>query len=194
MKVLQLQALALAGALGGGRAFSQDGPQPVSRRDALAGAFSSIGAAAAVAAAPRPARAAVPPCPAGSNNCVRRTWTPPAGTSAADAAGQLRDALNAYPPGGLEGGKVDGGGYAIVGDALPGGAVTLEYRSSGKGTFAKLFNGGKPFVDDLVAEAAAGGAFEVRSASRVGDSDFGVNGKRLDYLAGLLRDKGWSAE
>ena len=67
----------------------------------------------------------------------------------------------------------------------------MEYRSSGKGTFAKLFNGGKPFVDDLVIEQS-GGSFEIRSASRVGDSDFGVNGKRLSYIGGTLKGNGWT--
>ena len=57
------------------------------------------------------------------------------------------------------------------------GSIVLEYRSSGKGTFAKLFNGGKPFIDDLVIESSSSndGSFEFRSASRLGDSDFGVN-------------------
>ena len=74
------------------------------------------------------------------------------------------------------------------------GSIVLEYRSSGKGTFAKLFNGGKPFIDDLVIESSSSndGSFEFRSASRLGDSDFGVNGKRLAYIGGLLKEKGWS--
>ena len=33
----------------------------------------------------------------------------------------------------------------------------------------------------------------VRSASRVGDSDFGVNAKRVNYIAKGLREKGWTA-
>ncbi len=69
----------------------------------------------------------------------------------------------------------------------------MEYRSSGKGTFAKLFNGGKPFIDDLVIESASDGrGFEFRSASRLGDSDFGVNGKRLGFIGGLLKENGWN--
>lgn len=71
------------------------------------------------------------------------------------------------------------------------GSISLEFRSSGKGTFAKLFNGGKPFVDDLLIESN-GSVFEFRSASRVGDSDFGVNGKRLSYIGESLKGKGWS--
>jgi hypothetical protein len=110
----------------------------------------------------------------------------------------LRSALNSYPQEGLEDGKVDGGGYTLISDTLSsnGGSIVLEYRSSGKGTFAKLFNGGKPFVDDLVIESSSSNdgkaSFEFRSASRLGDSDFGVNGKRLAYIGGLLKEKGWS--
>ena len=70
----------------------------------------------------------------------------------------------------------------------------MEFRSSGKGTFAKMFNGGRPFVDDLVIEPNGDGAYEFRSASRVGDSDFGVNGKSLSYIGGILKEKGWSGK
>jgi uncharacterized protein (DUF1499 family) len=68
----------------------------------------------------------------------------------------------------------------------------VEYRSSGKGFFAKTFNGGKPFVDDLNVEVDGSGNVQVRSQSRVGDSDFGVNKKRVDYLAAGLKGKGWT--
>jgi hypothetical protein len=105
----------------------------------------------------------------------------------------LKDALNAYPQEGQEGGKVDGGGWTIAEDNLDAsGTMRVEYRSSGKGNFAKFFNGGKPFVDDLRLEVS-GASVQIRSQSRLGDSDFGVNGKRVDYLIGLLKEKGWSA-
>lgn len=66
------------------------------------------------------------------------------------------------------------------------------YTRSGKGNFAKFFNGGKPFVDDLKLEVEDSGAVQVKSQSRVGDSDFGVNKKRIDYIAAALASKGWS--
>mmetsp|Transcript_50598 Transcript_50598/g.107781 ORF Transcript_50598/g.107781 Transcript_50598/m.107781 type:complete len:192 (+) Transcript_50598:102-677(+) len=184
MKLIQPVTIAMSIAAIHG--FSQS-PQPVSRRDVVSNTLASIVAISLPGAAN-----AIQSCPPGSKNCLRQTWTPPSSTSAADAVSQLRDALNAYPQEGQEDGKVDGGGYTIVSDNLgdSSGSITLEYRSSGKGTFAKLFNGGKPFVDDLVIESN-GSAFEFRSASRVGDSDFGVNGKRLSYLGGLLKGKGW---
>lgn len=71
------------------------------------------------------------------------------------------------------------------------GTAAIEYKSSGKGNFAKFFNGGKPFTDDLILEVS-GTVVEVRSSSRVGESDFGVNAKRVGYLAQLLSAKGWS--
>ncbi len=155
-----------------------------SRRDVIGTILASI-------AIPSAANA-IDACPSGSKNCLRQTWSPPSSTSATNAASELRAALNAYPQAGLEDGKVDGGGYTVTSDALgSGGSLQLEYRSSGKGFFAKSFNGGKPFVDDLVIEPN-GSAFEFRSSSRLGDSDFGVNGKRLSYIGGLLKEKGWT--
>lgn len=179
-----IQSLNIAASIAVGYGFS---PQPVSRRDAVSNTLASIVSISLPGAAN-----AIQSCPAGSNNCLRQTWTPPSSASAADAVSQLREALKAYPQEGLENGKVDGGGYTIVSDTLDSsGSASLEYRSTGKGTFAKLFNGGKPFVDDLLIESN-GKAFEFRSASRLGDSDFGVNGKRLSYIGGSLKGKGWS--
>lgn len=69
----------------------------------------------------------------------------------------------------------------------------MEYSSSGKGFFAKSFNGGKPFVDDLKVEVdGSGTVVQVKSQSRTGDSDFGVNAKRVAYLEAALLKKGWT--
>ena len=88
---------------------------------------------------------------------------------------------------------VDGGGWRIASDDLdPAGTARMEYLSSGKGFFAKNFNGGKPFVDDLNVEVDDSGNVQVRSQSRVGDSDFGVNKKRVAYLSAGLKEKGWT--
>ncbi len=97
-------------------------------------------------------------------------------------------ALQAYPQEGQ--GGVDLGGWTLVEDTPS--YQRVEFRS-GIGNFAKFFNGGKPFVDDLefsIEETTVG----VRSSSRVGDSDFGVNGKRLNYIAAELAKKGWDAK
>jgi hypothetical protein len=167
----------------------------LSRRDAVYTSLASLFAVTSFAILPANA---IERCPPGSKNCLRQTWTPPPGLSASDATSQLRDAINAYPQEGQEDGKVDGGGYTIISDTLgkdsASGVLQLEYRSSGKGTFAKIFNGGRPFIDDLVIEPNDVGSFEFRSSSRVGDSDFGVNGKRLTYIGGLLKGKGWTGK
>ena len=88
--------------------------------------------------------------------------------------------------------EVDGGGWIVASDELETtGNARVEYRSSGKGFWAKTFNGGKPFVDDLNIEVDANGIIQIRSQSRVGDSDFGVNKKRVSFLAAGLQEKGW---
>jgi uncharacterized protein (DUF1499 family) len=46
------------------------------------------------------------------------------------------------------------------------------------------------FVDDLELHLRGDTAIAVRSASRVGHSDFGVNRKRVEQLRGLLRAGG----
>ncbi|GAX22352.1 hypothetical protein FisN_3Hh442 [Fistulifera solaris] len=132
---------------------------------------------------------AIDACPKGSKNCIVTTWNPPAGTSKKDMALTIRAAINGYPKEGQE--KVDLGGYEIVQDDLEAsGKARVEFKS-GIGNFAKFLNGGKPFVDDLTVEIN-GDRVDVRSASRVGDSDFDVNRKRLVFLANTLRSAGWS--
>jgi Protein of unknown function (DUF1499) len=134
---------------------------------------------------------AIVACPNGSNNCIRTTWTPPAGTTKSSAAKQLKAILESYPQEGQD--KVDLGGWSFASDSLESsGTASLEYKS-GIGNFAKYFNGGKPFVDDLVIEVGDDGKTQVRSSSRVGDSDFKVNQKRLTFFAKKLNDAGWTA-
>jgi len=161
----------------------------VGRRDA----FLSVAAAASafvVAGSPSMANA-LESCPASANNCVRTPWVPPSGTSKADAITAVRDALAAYPQEGQ--GNVDGGGWTIASDSLSeDGTARVEFKSSGKGNFAKFFNGGKPFVDDLKIEVESSGTVQIKSQSRVGDSDFGVNAKRVEYLGAILKAKGWT--
>ena len=67
----------------------------VARREVL----SAFGAAAAIVPA---AAQAVDACPPKSSNCIRTTWTPPAGTSKADAASTVRSILNDYPQEGTD--------------------------------------------------------------------------------------------
>ena len=158
--------------------------QVSSRRSALS---KVAGAAVALAVSAPPAGATVGSCKPGANNCQAGTWTAPAEEN--DAAATLKAVIEAYPQAGQA--DVDGGGWKMVSEGP--GSFNLEYYSSGKGNFAKFLNGGKPFIDDLSFEVS-GASVAFKSSSRVGDSDFGVNAKRLNYIAAALRAKGWDAK
>jgi hypothetical protein len=173
--------IALASSVG---AYSVD-RRNMFRQVATAGAVAAFGFATS-----GPAEA-LEACPKGSNNCITTTWTPPSGTNGSAAASALKKVIESYPQEGQN--KVDMGGWTIVDDSFaPGKTASVEYKS-GIGNFAKFFNGGKPFVDDLKLEIGGDGVVSVRSSSRVGDSDLGVNQKRLSYLVSKLRAEGWSA-
>ncbi|CAE8601118.1 unnamed protein product [Polarella glacialis] len=149
------------------------------------------------------ALAKVDACKEGANNCFSTTsvgkngmstWKWPAGKTRSTAIADLRAVIEAYPKEGQ--GDVDKGGWSFAVDQLTdagSGYARLEFQS-GIGNFAKFFNGGKPFVDDLEVSVEPGSeAVGVRSASRLGDSDFAVNAKRINYLAAALRALGWDA-
>lgn len=162
----------------------------LSRRDLAIGIGASTLAPVAANAAE------IKACPGGAGNCWstastdKTALTPWKFPNKKTAIAELRAALEAYPQAGQN--KADEGGWSFVVDELDkSGYARLEYKS-GIGNFAKFLNGGKPFVDDL--EVLVGGdAVAVRSSSRVGDSDFSVNAKRLAYLAKDLKAKGWDA-
>eukprot|EP00967_Tisochrysis_lutea_P137623 scaffold247346_cov28-Tisochrysis_lutea.AAC.1 len=170
-------------------------------------AGSALSRRAALAAAPfalyslsPAAHASVAACKSGANNCLSSAgktnvgslpvWKFPAGASKAEVVASLRSVLEAYPQEGQAG--VDLGGWAFADDQLAStGYARLEFKS-GIGNFAKFFNGGKPFIDDF--EVSIGDeSVAVRSSSRIGDSDLGVNTKRVNYIAAALRAKGWDA-
>lgn len=169
-------------------AWNPTTPSPASRRELLQQtAFVATSGLAFLAKVD--SAHAIEACPKGSKNCIRTTWTPPAGTSKADMAKTVKEVLSTYPQEGQA--DVDKGGWKIVEDFNGGDSARVEF-TSGIGNFAKFFNGGKPFIDDVVLELTDGGV-EVRSSSRIGDSDLGVNQKRLQFLAAALNGKGWTA-
>ena len=140
----------------------------VNRRDVMKTLVG--GAVVAVVPAVTPA---LESCPPKSNNCVRTTWTPP---SKDVAVADLKAVIDAYPQEGQN--KVDLGGWSIASDNLESdGTARIEYLSDPKGNFARFLNRGKSFVDDLLIEVGADGVTEIKSSSRVGDSDLGVNAK-----------------
>jgi hypothetical protein len=123
-----------------------------------------------------------------ASNSIHTTWTVPDGTK--DIAVSVLDILNSYPQEGQAG--IDKGGWSIAeGDLVNTGKTRAEFKS-GIGNFAILLNGGKPFVDDLDIEIASQ-KVEIKSASRIGKSDMGVNQKRVQFLAAKARTLGWDA-
>jgi len=98
-----------------------------------------------------------------------------------EAIQDLTQVLNAYPKDGLkidEKTLVDGGGWRMM--KIEDGYIYLEYES-------KKFG----FIDD-VEFFVQDGKIQYRSASRLGDSDLGVNAYRLNFIANELKKKGFS--
>lgn len=101
-------------------------------------------------------------------------------SSREDAFQQLYEVLKAYEPGQS---NIDGGGFDIVTFDPKAGYIYVQFES--------LKNG---FIDDFeLASVGDDNAVQVRSSSRLGYLDFGVNAKRINYIAKKLREKGWDA-
>lgn len=98
-----------------------------------------------------------------------------------DAFQQLYEVVKAYEPGQS---NIDGGGFEIKTFDPDAPYIYVQYES--------LKNG---YVDDLEFAMINrdDNVVQVRSASRLGYLDFGVNAKRINYLAKALREKGWDA-
>lgn len=108
-------------------------------------------------------------------------WRPPPDDPRPPLA-TLADVVRAYPPG--QGGT-DGGGFKIQKQSDT--YLYVQFESLKKG-----------YIDDLEfatmssKNGGGGGGILVRSASRVGYTDFGVNAVRLNYISAELRKKGWT--
>lgn len=104
----------------------------------------------------------LPPCPS-ANHCVREDW--PMADPAAGLA-RLRAVLATTPATRIESGAEPDATYLHA---------TAESRLFG-------------FIDDLeFASDPEHGVLQVRSASRLGDSDLGVNQRRVDLLKTALQ-------
>lgn len=106
----------------------------------------------------------------------------PAKLSREEAFQQLSDVVKAYEPG--QNG-IDGGGFDIVTNDPKTGYIYVQFES--------LKNG---YIDDveLASLDEKSNEVQVRSSSRLGYLDFGVNSKRVNFIAKGLRSKGWEAE
>ena len=106
----------------------------------------------------------------------------PDGLTQEQAFQNLKDAIMAYPPG--QNG-VDGGGFGIQTFDPKQGYLYVQFESLKRG-----------YIDDLefaVVPNDGERVVQVRSSSRIGYLDFGVNAKRLNYIAKSLKSKGWTA-
>jgi uncharacterized protein (DUF1499 family) len=111
-------------------------------------------------------------------------------TSHEDAFAQLYEVVKSYEPGQE---NVDGGGFDIVSYDPKAGYIYIQFETLKNGyvddlEFAYIDRGGSNDKD-----ATTNNAIQVRSSSRLGYLDFGVNAKRINYLATKLRSKGWDA-
>lgn len=104
-------------------------------------------------------------------------------SSTEDAFKQLYEVVMAYEPG--QNG-IDGGGFEVKTNDSKAGYMYVQFES--------LKNG---FIDDVefavVGDHKDSNAIQVRSSSRLGYLDYGVNAKRINYIAQALRAKGWDA-
>ena len=100
-------------------------------------------------------------------------WKPKPGSN---AMGELLETIKAYPPGQA---RIDRGGFSIVTASAD--YLYIQFESLKKG-----------FIDD-VEFAVKDGMVQVRSSSRLGFLDLGVNAKRLNWISAELRAKGWTA-
>ena len=106
-------------------------------------------------------------------------WKWPAGYDKTKAFQELYEVLKAYPPGQA---NVDGGGFQFQTVDTDKGYIYVVYEA--------LKNG---YYDD-VEFAYLDDAVQVRSSSRIGYLDFGVNAKRMNWIAKQMQKRGWDAQ
>ena len=141
-----------------------------------------------------PPKSATEPVPKGSMNTIATTWTAPAGIKSDQAIKDVKQAFESYPQEGQNG--IDKGGWkvATADGTMDSGTFRVEYTSSSSSWLTFLLNGGQGFVDDVLVDVQTDKSpieTIVRSSSRMGKSDLGVNKKRLQFLGQQMREKQW---
>ena len=94
---------------------------------------------------------------------------------------EIEDTIATYPQGGQN--SIDGGGWKVAQRGNSDGVYYVRYEFT-----SMRFK----YIDDLEIRVGNNGVMSVRSASREGGFDYGVNATRLNYIASLLKQKGWS--
>lgn len=110
------------------------------------------------------------------------SWTYPKQLSMSQAFQQLKDEIERYKPGQ---GNIDGGGFKIVVADIDKGYIYVQFES--------LKNG---YIDDVefaYVPSLGENDVQLRSSSRIGYLDFGVNAKRINYIAEKMKNIGWKA-
>lgn len=111
-------------------------------------------------------------------------WPEKFGNDRTMAFEDLYAVLKTYPPGQN---NVDGGGFAFQTVDTAKGYIYVVYEA--------LKNGYYDDVEFAYIDGTGGDrTVQVRSSSRIGYLDFGVNAKRLNWIAKELRARGWVAE
>ena len=95
---------------------------------------------------------------------------------------ELENTMAAYPQNGQN--SIDGGGWKV---AQRGISTDGVYYTRYEFTSLRF-----KYIDDLEIRVEKDGTVAVRSASREGGFDYGVNATRLNYIASLLKLKGWN--
>jgi len=98
----------------------------------------------------------------------------------ADAVADLKSAIAAYPPGQR---GIDGGGFQLITDSINDdvGYLYVQFESQRKG-----------YIDDMEF-ALRQGVVNVRTSSRLGYLDLGVNAKRFNWFAEKMgKTPGWT--
>ena len=104
------------------------------------------------------------------------------GMTVAGATLDLKQAIQAYPPGQA---GIDSGGWQIITERFP-------ESPDDAGYIYAQFELTSGYIDDFEF-AIMNGKVNVRSSSRLGFLDFGVNAKRYNYFAKKLASKkGWT--
>jgi uncharacterized protein (DUF1499 family) len=110
-------------------------------------------------------------------------WPAEFGNDKEKAFAQLADVISEYKPGQS---NVDGGGFKIFTNDSKKGYIYTQFESLKHG-----------YIDDFELAYIDGmgeRAVQLRSSSRIGYLDFGVNAQRLNFIAKDLRMKGWDAK
>jgi len=102
-------------------------------------------------------------------------WAPP--KNADNAIEQITAVINEYPPG--QNG-IDGGGFKVI-------------KSDSNYVYTQFESLKNTYIDDVEFAKTKDNTILVRSSSRLGYLDYGVNTKRLNWISKKLRDNGWTA-